>query len=183
MLGVLGPFVRLLRLGDAELERVLCRRLDEGSRLRGVLEACAMLGPLGRTELATTGNFPYDQDYTPTGAADSYFTGVWGFTPFAAEGSNGPNSTLYILREGIERFFIKDINNPAASAMAQSEIMTMFDNLSAAGPNQGAESSGVGKFNHVPGGCNVLYMDGHVGRRLDEGSRLRVGFGTPASTP
>jgi len=30
--------------------------------------------------------------------------------------------TLYRLREGIERFFITDINNPAASAVAQSDI-------------------------------------------------------------
>ena len=59
---------------------------------------------------------------------------------------------VYRLREGIERFFITDINNPAASAMAQSELAAMFDvmNLRAA------------DFNHVPGGANVLFMDGHV---------------------
>jgi prepilin-type processing-associated H-X9-DG protein len=62
------------------------------------------------------------------------------------------NQTLYRLREGIERFFITDINNPAASAMAQSEIAVMNDDT-----NGRAES-----FNHVPGGGNVLYMDGHV---------------------
>lgn len=60
--------------------------------------------------------------------------------------------TLYRLREGIERFFITDINNPAASANAQSEIAVMFD----------MSSSNVGEFNHIPGGGNVLYMDGHV---------------------
>jgi prepilin-type N-terminal cleavage/methylation domain-containing protein/prepilin-type processing-associated H-X9-DG protein len=60
--------------------------------------------------------------------------------------------TLYRLREGIERFFITDINNPAASAQAQSEIPIMFD----------MASSTAGEFNHVPGGGNVLYMDGHV---------------------
>jgi prepilin-type N-terminal cleavage/methylation domain-containing protein/prepilin-type processing-associated H-X9-DG protein len=60
--------------------------------------------------------------------------------------------TLYRLREGIERFFITDINNPAASAQAQSEIPVMFD----------MASSTAGEFNHVPGGENVLYMDGHV---------------------
>jgi len=58
----------------------------------------------------------------------------------------------YRLREGIERFFITDINNPAGSAMAQSTVPVMFDQM----------SDSVEEFNHVPGGCNVLYMDGHV---------------------
>ena len=60
--------------------------------------------------------------------------------------------TFYRLREGIERFFITDINNPAASAVAQSELAVMFDEVSIS-----AEA-----FNHVPGGSNVLFMDGHV---------------------
>ena len=39
-------------------------------------------------------------------------------------GSNGNagGDTIYRLREGIERVLITDINNPAASAMAQSEL-------------------------------------------------------------
>jgi prepilin-type N-terminal cleavage/methylation domain-containing protein/prepilin-type processing-associated H-X9-DG protein len=61
--------------------------------------------------------------------------------------------SIYRCREGIERFFITDINNPAASAVAQSELFVMWDDISAAE---------AGLFNHVPGGCNVLYMDGHV---------------------
>ena len=60
--------------------------------------------------------------------------------------------TIYRLREGIERFFITDINNPAASALAQSEVPVMWDEV----------SDNPEGFNHVPGGCNVLYMDGHV---------------------
>jgi len=60
--------------------------------------------------------------------------------------------TLYRLREGIERFFITDINNPAASAAAQSDIYVYYD----------AISPRVEWYNHVPGGANVLYMDGHV---------------------
>jgi len=62
------------------------------------------------------------------------------------------SQTLYRLREGIERFFITDINNPAASARAQSEISVVFDQV----------STDVDEFNHVPGGSNVLFMDGHV---------------------
>jgi prepilin-type N-terminal cleavage/methylation domain-containing protein/prepilin-type processing-associated H-X9-DG protein len=66
-------------------------------------------------------------------------------------GDIGPG-TLYRVREGIERFFITDINNPAASAKAQSTIPVIFDQI----------SSDVAEYNHIPGGSNVLYMDGHV---------------------
>jgi prepilin-type N-terminal cleavage/methylation domain-containing protein/prepilin-type processing-associated H-X9-DG protein len=70
--------------------------------------------------------------------------------------SDGPPAyTVYRLREGIERFFITDINNPAGSAQAQSEISVMSDWVTVR--QQQGES-----FNHVPGGANVLYMDGHV---------------------
>lgn len=62
------------------------------------------------------------------------------------------------LREGIERFFITDINNPAGSTMAQSELVVMQD---VAWQPQ-AQSDGSAAFNHVPGGGNVLFMDGHV---------------------
>ena len=56
------------------------------------------------------------------------------------------------MRMGIERFFITDINNPAASAAASSEIPVMWDEI-----RYDAKT-----FNHVPGGGNCLYMDGHV---------------------
>jgi prepilin-type N-terminal cleavage/methylation domain-containing protein/prepilin-type processing-associated H-X9-DG protein len=59
---------------------------------------------------------------------------------------------LMRLKEGIERFMVTDINNPAASSEAQSHLAVVWDNL----------SSDVDNFNHVPGGSNVLYMDGHV---------------------
>ncbi len=64
----------------------------------------------------------------------------------------GGSSTIYRTREGIERFMVTDINNPGASAGAQTEIAIMWDVVTAF----------VGMFNHVPGGSNVLYMDGHV---------------------
>ena len=66
---------------------------------------------------------------------------------------NGGGDTIYRLREGIERFLITDINNPAASARAQSEVWVMLDHV----------SEDASSFNHIPGGSNVLYMDGHVG--------------------
>jgi len=59
------------------------------------------------------------------------------------------------LREGIERFMITDINNPAASAKAQSELPVLWDMIS-------AQPGSLAAYNHVPGGCNVLYMDGHA---------------------
>ena len=66
--------------------------------------------------------------------------------------SSGKDVNLYRLREGIERFFITDINNPAASAQAQSELPVMFDLVSIS----------ADEYNHIPGGANVLFMDGHV---------------------
>jgi len=59
------------------------------------------------------------------------------------------------LREGIERFFITDINNPAASAKAQSTLVVMYDEAQMSGGSWQ-------RYNHVPGGVNVLFMDGHV---------------------
>ena len=56
-------------------------------------------------------------------------------------------ATIYRLREGIERFLITDINNPAASAKAQSEITVMFDMVQS--PIAGDPLS---RFNHMPGG-------------------------------
>lgn len=61
---------------------------------------------------------------------------------------------IYRLREGIERFYITDINNAAASAQAQSTIPIMWDRVS--------EDIARDGYNHLPGGSNVLYLDGHV---------------------
>ncbi|MBN2308176.1 MAG: hypothetical protein JXR94_04350 [Candidatus Hydrogenedentes bacterium] len=75
------------------------------------------------------------------------------------------------LREGIERFLITDINNPAASAAGQSTIPVMMDAWGMADPGNQVLGPGSGwgtyepdtlVFNHLPGGANVLYMDGHV---------------------
>lgn len=67
-------------------------------------------------------------------------------------------TTIYRMKEGIERFMITDINNPAASAQAQSEIAVMWDiSVWPSDPRAGMPS-----FNHIPGGGNVLYMDGHT---------------------
>jgi prepilin-type N-terminal cleavage/methylation domain-containing protein/prepilin-type processing-associated H-X9-DG protein len=70
--------------------------------------------------------------------------------------------TIYRLREGIERFFITDINNPAAGNMAQSELAIMHDEANAEIMFTSGSGPGAPSFNHIPGGGNVLYMDGHV---------------------
>ncbi|MBI3118480.1 MAG: DUF1559 domain-containing protein [Candidatus Hydrogenedentes bacterium] len=72
---------------------------------------------------------------------------------FAGRGwGNSGSDKIARLREGVERFLITDINNPAASAQAQSEVPVMAD-LTSTNPSG---------FSHVPGGSNILYMDGHV---------------------
>jgi prepilin-type N-terminal cleavage/methylation domain-containing protein len=61
---------------------------------------------------------------------------------------------FYRLREGIERMYITDVNNPAASMTSESEIPVLFDQSSFLGRVQ---------FNHIyPLGGNVLYKDGSV---------------------
>lgn len=78
-----------------------------------------------------------------------------GMVTDGAISGNGGGTTVYRLREGIERFMITDINNPAASAKAQSSLPIYWDSVSS---TPGAAAA----FNHVPGGANTLYLDGHV---------------------
>jgi prepilin-type N-terminal cleavage/methylation domain-containing protein/prepilin-type processing-associated H-X9-DG protein len=65
---------------------------------------------------------------------------------------NGNSDTVFRLSEGVDRFMITDINNPGATAQAQSNIAVYADDI----------STDVSEYNHLPGGSNVLYMDGHV---------------------
>jgi len=44
------------------------------------------------------------------------------------------------------------VNNPAATEKSASEIFLMYDST----------STEVSDYNHVPGGSNVLNLDGHV---------------------
>ena len=84
---------------------------------------------------------------------------------------SGNGATSLRQREGIERFLITDINNAGAAASAQSEVVVMFDMISAPNPSTNAypdpitglpEGGQLRRFNHLPGGINVLYLDGHV---------------------
>ena len=69
----------------------------------------------------------------------------WGF------GTGGGN-TIYRLRQGVERFFITDINDPARSAISATQLPVMFDTI----------RRDPRDFSHIPAGGNILYMDGHV---------------------
>ena len=88
------------------------------------------------------------------------------------------DQTILRLREGVERFLITDINNPAGSAEAQSGVPIMLDVIlnysetfqnvaNLLDPAFGADylagkNSVAANTNHIPGGVNVLYLDGHV---------------------
>ena len=67
---------------------------------------------------------------------------------------NNQSETLHRLKEGIERFLITDINDPSRTSASQSSIVVMWDLINV-NPN------GSGEYNHVPGGGNVAFMDGH----------------------
>jgi len=60
--------------------------------------------------------------------------------------------SLLPLQQGIERFMITDVNNPASSNVPATEIPVMYDKF-----GEAAESR-----NHHKIGANVLYLDGHV---------------------
>jgi prepilin-type processing-associated H-X9-DG protein len=85
------------------------------------------------------------------------------------------NRTFYHLREGIERFIITDINNPAASTMTQSEVPVMFETVRKEQPS---------RFPRRAHGYNVLYLDGHVaflnyGERFPATGAVADAFATP----
>jgi prepilin-type N-terminal cleavage/methylation domain-containing protein/prepilin-type processing-associated H-X9-DG protein len=84
-------------------------------------------------------------------------TGWPTMVPTSAVGAAGGEKVLR-LREGAERFFITDVNVTTTSIQAQSTIPVMWDTF---GSFRDATAGEI-VFNHIPGGCNVLYMDGHV---------------------
>jgi len=65
----------------------------------------------------------------------------------------GETDIAWRFREGIERFLITDINNPSQTALGQSQIFVMMDDTNGGRPEF---------MNHIPGGGNVLFLDGHV---------------------
>ena len=118
----------------------------------------------GRDYLAL-GADPNDPDVTPANMVPQYvgldfiiafLTRVSGVSnetaTYDADVTSDTIETMYRTREGIERFFVTDINNAGGSAKSSSSIALMYDRI----------STFPRDYNHVPGGSNVLYMDGHV---------------------
>lgn len=92
----------------------------------------------------------------------------------ATWGSMGPNSgdpnitltgfgqvKMLKLKEGLERFLITDINNPGAAGGAQSAVPVYWDTSRGYFGDAPGEVE-INEFNHIPGGGNTVYMDGHV---------------------
>ena len=110
-------------------------------------------------------DFLLDEDIQPTNIATvgPLFASLVDTNGNPVTIGNGDGDTIFRLREGIERFLITDINNPGASAKAQSEIAVMWDVIAS---NDAAviagEDAATHMYNHIPGGSNTLYMDGHV---------------------
>ena len=120
------------------------------------------------------GALPYDEETTVIGVTTPVriknFTrdlnldledGLWPtMVDFEMASGTAGGRRVLRLREGIERFLITDLTQPAAGARAQSTIPIMWDTFG--NPANAASTAGGLVFNHLPGGCNVLYMDGHV---------------------
>ncbi|GMV92595.1 MAG: hypothetical protein AMXMBFR82_23730 [Candidatus Hydrogenedentota bacterium] len=96
------------------------------------------LGELGAANAASGDGHVSDEDFTVSAAN--------------AGTQAGGGDVILRLREGIERFLITDINNPASGSHAQSDVPIMWDHL----------TPQIMGSCHVPAGMNVLYMDGHV---------------------
>ncbi len=110
----------------------------------------------------------YDQDYPLPDGVYKTSRGKYGQTfPNEKEvlltGAGG-GQTVYRIREGVERFLITDVYNPAGSAAAQSSVPVYMDAIrSNSKQNGNVMTDQISRsYNHVPGGSNVLYMDGHV---------------------
>ena len=102
------------------------------------LTAAIMAGDIVATDFDAINNFLADFVNMDLGVPAPY--------------GNGGGDQLLRLKEGVERFMITDINSPAGSSLAQSRIFLMADLFAVVAVD----------FNHVPGGANILYLDGHV---------------------
>ncbi len=127
--------------------------LLEDENIIGPLVGTIGAGPNGRHEEPAYVNTPWgelaQENVDSDGEASlNDFTVSDAFAGTQVGGGN----MIFRLRDGIERFLITDINNPAASAKAVSEIPLMWDHA----------STKTIDFSHVPGGGNVLYLDGHA---------------------
>ncbi len=124
--------------------KVTLKSVNPGADRAWVNSDIALSGTLALPTLTTKFNTQYGARYTQASV------------PIPTLQGNSGGDTIYRLKEGIERFLITDINNPAASALAQSNIPIQWDRY---GSNY---NNNLQYFSHIPGGGNALYLDGHV---------------------
>ncbi|MBI1320456.1 MAG: DUF1559 domain-containing protein [Candidatus Hydrogenedens sp.] len=114
------------------------------------------VAPIDELASGSPNEGPAQLVYTLTDAIGGFFGGVidqdLDMSSHGTNLGNGGRDTVYRLRDGIERFLITDVNNPGASAQAASTVWVYTDRLSSVPED----------YNHIPGGANVLYLDGHV---------------------
>ena len=124
----------------------------------GVWGGMAARAPLAQVTIMNGVGAARQKDFTDDISLDE---GTWppSVDRSRAQGTGG-GGKVYKLREGIERFLITDINNAGNAAKAQSGVPVMWDTFG--NPASSASTGGGAVFNHIPGGCNVLYMDGHA---------------------
>ncbi|HOZ45044.1 MAG TPA: DUF1559 domain-containing protein [Candidatus Hydrogenedentes bacterium] len=85
----------------------------------------------------------------------------WTVTTAQEDLHSHAGETLYRLRTGIGRFLIADIANPGATCLAESEIKVMHDSVRFR-VSMTEDEFDITEFSHIPGGGNVLFLDGHV---------------------
>jgi prepilin-type N-terminal cleavage/methylation domain-containing protein/prepilin-type processing-associated H-X9-DG protein len=119
----------------------------------GPLKGTMGTGPNGRFEESEYLNTPwgelalYNVATNGKGSDESFEVS----STYAGTQVNGGN-ILHRLKLGIERFMITDINDPTRTSEASSNVPVVWDHITTATKD----------FAHVPGGGNVLYLDGHV---------------------
>ncbi len=120
--------------------------------------------PWGNFAVIRWATFENDLTEKATTYAKSYISGNTGTSAWTDDDGSPLPTTVKRLREGVERFFITDINNPAAAAKSQTEMVVMFDCWAGgcAAPWYPETNTNQVTYNHIPGGSNTLYMDGHV---------------------
>ena len=127
-----------------------------------------------RIETRVSNYRTFDSFYWPIGSS----TYIW--DSVVISGTGGGNTVMRI-REGAERFLITDINNPAGSATAQSEMPVMWDQAMTGSGDTEFILAKL-KYCHPPGGSNVLYMDGHVEfQRYPQDDDMAVPMGRKAT--
>jgi prepilin-type N-terminal cleavage/methylation domain-containing protein/prepilin-type processing-associated H-X9-DG protein len=155
----IGAGMFALEINGYEYHPYVLDKLDADDQLLPISEygiAAQAIAFAITTDIMTASGTPaeimayHDGDVNISDDAMSAIAGMGGVPPYG----NGNSNTIHRTKEGIERFLITDINNPAGSSLAQSEVVVMHDYT--------GSGQSMFLFNHVPGGANVLYMDGHV---------------------